>query len=165
MLSIQSSSKSDSARALVTLNYGICSTRISARLKRPTAATLDLSAAHWRKRLTEGGVEKWIPIVHANSVEQNVELVIRHFDDVLAELEQHSSDEALRDEWLTGSSPGLTPMRRMIYLLILLEEIGPEVKIAGVAEDLRRFVAGTVHQGIVNYELELSGSKVRIGER
>lgn len=41
------------------------------------------------------------------------------------ELHEDASDAAFRDEWLAGRSPGIGSMQRLMFLAILLKEIGP----------------------------------------
>lgn len=160
VLSIQKSVKSTSARSLVTTNYGVYSGCIARKLKQETGAALDVSAAHWRKRLTEGGREKWLRLRVTDPVDESATAILRSLEGVLAELEEHSTDEALRDEWLTSSSPGIGRMQRLLYLAVLLTEIGPAEKLRAVVAELRSLVAGGVHEGLV--ERQLADADIRV---
>jgi hypothetical protein len=157
LISIQRSVKSTSTDSLVTINYGVRSRCIERRLKQRTTGAVDVSTAHWRKRLSEGGREKWLHLRMLDSVEDNAATILRSVEGVLEELEEHSTDEALRDEWLTASSPGIGRMQRLLYLAVLLDEIGPADKLPAVLSEVRHLVAGSVHEGEVERQLADAG--------
>jgi hypothetical protein len=79
---------------------------------------------------------------------------------VLPELIAHSTDEALRDEWLSGLSPGIGKMQRLLYLAVLVHEIGRSEKLGSVVEELRRLVSGGVHEVLV--ERQLTAADIRV---
>ena len=76
---------------------------------------------------------------------------------VIPDLEKHSTDELLRDEWLAGVSPGLTRQQRLHYLVLLLRDLGPRERLAESITALRTLVVGTVHEGLVEFELKRLG--------
>jgi len=115
VLSAQKSVKSSPANAEVTLNYGVYSARLGDRLQDDPSSALDVTKAHWRKRLAEGGREKWLHVRATDSAAGAGKVILDTVEGVLLALLEHASDEALRDEWLSGSSPGLTDMQRLLF--------------------------------------------------
>jgi hypothetical protein len=95
-----------------------------------------------------------------DSVEESATIIRGALEGVLAELVEHSTDEALRSEWLSGSSPGIGNMQRLLFGAILVNEIGPSEKLGGVIRELRGLVSGSVHEGLV--EGRLARASVRV---
>jgi hypothetical protein len=157
VLSVQKSVKSSSADAQVTINYGVYSQRIGGRLQDDASSALDVSKAHWRKRLSEGGREKWLRVKSEDSPEVIGRIILGAAEDVLTELAQTASDEALRGVWLSGSSPGIGNMQRLLFLAILINEIGPADRLKGVVADLRSLVSGSAHERLVEGRLARAG--------
>ena len=54
-------------------------------------------------------------------------------------IEQYIRDEALRDLWLSGASPGETDLMRLRYLAVLLKALGPDVHLEPTLDALRRY--------------------------
>jgi hypothetical protein len=157
VLSLQKSVKSSPREALVTINYGVYSARIASKFPNDSPPGFDVAAAHWRKRLSEDGREKWLQVRETDSPAESARTMLRCLEGVLVQLEEHSTDQALRDEWFTGSSPGIGKMQRMLFLAILVKEIGPPERLEEVVEDLRTFVSGTVHEALVERQLAEAG--------
>src|SRR5690349_11088765 len=67
ILSIQRSSKSTRVKSEVTLNYGVYSTLVGNKLQDDPSSAMDIANAHWRKRFSEGGREKWFSVVAEDS--------------------------------------------------------------------------------------------------
>ena len=55
------------------------------------------------------------------------------------EISRYVSDEALRDLWLSGRSPGLGEYERLRYLAVLLKAISPGEHLEPTLEALRRY--------------------------
>jgi len=161
VLSIQRSTKSSRIELKMTINYGVYSTRIGTKLETDPSSALDLSKAHWRKRLTEDGNEKWLCVKSTDSPDESGSLLVRALQSVLPELVEHSTDEALRNQWLSGISPGIGGMQRLLYLAILVNEIGPREKLDSVVRELRTSVAGKIHEGLVERQLTIAGIRVQ----
>jgi hypothetical protein len=160
IISLQSSVKSTRTEREVTLNYGAYSQRIGTALQDDAAWALDVARAHWRKRLSEGGRERWLRVSNTQPAEERAHLILDGVNRLMPDLVAHSTDAALRDEWLAGASPGLGAMQRLLYLAILLNKIGPSEKLADVLSDLRGLVAGQVHSGLVEGQLARAGVRV-----
>jgi len=153
-VALQSSARSSSAERLVTLNYGVYSARIGAKLQEDDeSAARDVSSAHWCKRLCEQGQERWLSVKATDSVVGVTERVVAAFEGILPDLLAHSKDEALRDAWLAGAGPGLTAMQRLLYAAILVHELGPRDRLDGVLAELRGRVSGTMHEGTIERRL------------
>ena len=161
LISVQKSAKSSGADTLVTLNYGVYSARLGRRLRDEPGAAFDVMNAHWRKRLAEGGRERWLHVTATDTAEVAAQFILASVEGVLPELFEHSSDEALRDEWLAGSSSGLTDMQRLLFATILVGEIGPAQRLEEVLGELRRLVIGTVQEGLIERRLANAGVRLK----
>jgi hypothetical protein len=157
LMSIQRSVESNAAETLVTVNYGVYSARIGKKRQDEASAALNVWEAHWRERLSEGGAEKWMHVESTDSPPEIGMALVRAVNGVLPDLLAHSTDEALRDEWLSGRSPGLGKMQRLLFLAILVHEIGPREKLGGVLAELRKTVEGGIHERLVEFDLALAG--------
>jgi hypothetical protein len=160
VLSLQKSVKSTSFRTELTLNYGVLSALIQARVQGGPFLEVDVMKAHWRKRLNEGGREKWFSAESNASSDELARLILTAAEQVLPELIAHSTNAALRDEWLAGASPGITNMQRLLYAVIVVNEIGPVERLAEIVEHLRALVRGGVHEGLVERQLAELGVQV-----
>lgn len=161
MLSVQKSKNPAPGRVQLTLNYGIYCALIGSRLEGDDgSAPIDVTKAHWRKRLSDGAREKWLSIEATDSSHNCARVIVDAAEGVLAELGAHSSNTALRDEWMAGSSPGLTDMQRLLFLAILVSEIGPNERLEGLVEELRALVSGSVHERLVARQLGRAGVRV-----
>lgn len=124
-----------------TVNCGIVSTRLArfllgADLKMPTPEY----NWHYSQRLgflMAGGQDKWWTIdasVPKESLGSEVsELII---DLAIPTLDAHASDEELRDLWLSGESPGLTDVQRLMYLAVLLRDLSPREQYSSILSEL-----------------------------
>jgi hypothetical protein len=159
-LSLQKSQKSSVAEVLVTVNYGVYSARIGATLRDDPAWAMDVLQAHWRDRLNEGGQEKWLRLSATEAADKVARTILDAIDGILPGLLAHSTDEALRAEWLSGRSPGIVNMQRLLFLSILLNEMGPTERLGEVVGELRTLVQGTVHESLVEGRLARAGVQV-----
>jgi hypothetical protein len=160
VVSLQQSVKSDDVASIVTLNYGVYSKRLLSKVdgvQKPR--TWDASGAHWRKRLREDGREKWLHLPTSLAPLQATRELLVAFDAAITELSSHASDESLRDEWLTGAASGITAMQRLLYLAVLLNEIGPTERLAETVAELRALVSTTGTGAIVEQRLATAGIK------
>jgi hypothetical protein len=124
-------SSRDSPR--IAVNYGVVSRRLSERLE-TDFQKLDVWSAHLRDRVTRpDGQEMWATTEIPHSVD---ELVTRTVVAAQTQAEA-TSDGSLRDLWLTGTAPGITEHQRLLYLAILLNEIGPASLLAPTLAALR----------------------------
>ena len=72
----------------------------------------------------------------------------------IPELERYMCDEALRDLWLSGISPGLTDFQRLMNVSVLLKMLGPEDALPTVLEDLRRVSAGKPSAAVAEVHIQ-----------
>lgn len=157
LLGLQKSTKSTGAQCQVTWNYGVYCATLGARLQDDAAASDDVARAHWRERLTENGNERWLYIDATDSPEECARMILDATASAIADLERHASNEALRDEWVAGSAPGLGDMERLLYAAILVNEIGPAELLHQLVRALRASVAGGAHEGFVTRQLARAG--------
>lgn len=143
-----------------TKPIGVHSARIGTRLQEEPSYAFDLTKAHWVERLRERGEERWLRVTPTDSVETAAKTIVDAINGLLPYLLAHATDEALRDEWLQGSAPGLTNLQRLLYTSILVNEIGPSDRLGQVVAELRGVVAGTVHEGLVEGRLARAGVRV-----
>jgi hypothetical protein len=160
LLSLQKSSTSTRIESEVAINYGVYSAVIGRSLQDEPGAALDVTRTHWRKRLGENGREKWLRLKLGDPPDERAQLIVKGIEQVLPDLLNHSTNEALRDEWLSGSSPGIGDMQRLIYAAILVHQIGPADRLRAVILELRKLVAGSVHESLVERQLARAGVQV-----
>src|SRR5258708_2538580 len=114
VLSVQRSR--DPGPTKITLNYGVHSARVARWLQEDARAAEDVAAAHWSKRMGDGEREKWIMLSPDRSVDEIAAELVTHAERAVDELEAQQSDQALRDEWLAGRSPGVTEFQRLLQV-------------------------------------------------
>lgn len=139
IVNIQKSSKSSAAAVHFTATAGVWCRRIAEMEGAMSESTPSIEDCHWTQRLGEMTSVRndvwWV--LQADQREHGD---LRHFLDALkrgvSSMQAMASDEALRDLWLTGVSPGLTNIQRLMYLSILLQEIGPMSALAAVTDEL-----------------------------
>ena len=87
--------------------------------------TPDLTECHWSKRIGEllpEGVEYWWQIQSTESFGALVNEINEVLQSIaIAEIHQNITDEMLLQQWIKGSSPGITEYQRLEYLAILLK--------------------------------------------
>lgn len=157
ILAVQRSVQSSDKVVLVTLDYGVYSSRLGARLQDDPSSASDVWQAHWRERLANNGDERWLSLDATVTVEGCAQAFLGAVDEVLPKLLAHSTDEALRDAWLSGSSPNLTKLQRLLYATILVHELGPAERLGEILSALRVLVAGGAQEGLVERRLERAG--------
>lgn len=160
VLGVQRSLQSSRAAVLVTLNYGVYSARVGMGLQEDPESARDVWQAHWRRRLADDGRERWLSVDAAVTANACAESLLAAIDEILPALVAHSTDETLRDEWLSGMSPGLTNSQRLLYAAILVNELGPAERLPGILSELRGIVAGGVHEGLIERRLERAGVRL-----
>jgi len=161
LVSLQKSQTSSASAATVAINYGVYSARVGCRMGDENAAGLDARNLHWRKRVSgTDGRERWFSVRANDSAADVASSLVAAIEGALVDLDRHATDEALRDEWLSGSSPGLTDMQRLFNLAILVSEIGPTERLVSVVSELRALVAGGAHEELVEHRLARIGIEV-----
>lgn len=156
VLNIQKSSRSTARATLFTVNVGVALERLLRFFGRPVTKPL-LDDCHWVMRLgalVDGHSDKWWTIdVNTDSEALGREIEGMLLDRAIPETERYLEDSALRDLWLSGRSPGLTEIQRLMNLVVLLAEIGPQERIEPAVRQLRDLSAGKPTQGKVSWLL------------
>ncbi len=141
LLAFQKSRKTTANRVIFTINLGICSGRLTQffspelMTKRPSIET-----CHWRERLgfllPEHG-DKWWSVQAGEPYNSPIGELKANLDSTaIPALERHLSDAQLCSEWLSGRSPGLTDLQRLINLSVLLKASAEDTAFSMVLKEL-----------------------------
>ncbi len=139
VVGFQKSLKSQADSVLFAVNLGVASVRLLSR-----AGVLPSECAiedcQWRTRLGKNprDAEMWWTVTDAETAKiaaDEVKNALRSHG--LAALDALSDDSSLRDLWLSGISPGLTDVQRLLNLSILLRTLGPAAQADAVMAELR----------------------------
>jgi hypothetical protein len=147
LIHFQRSVKSSASRTLFTGTLGVWSRRVAHFVGRdPQVEKPIIDECHWTCRLGElldEPDDRWWSFT-GDSPDQSAskEVVDLVESRALPLLDRMSTDEALRDLWLSGTSPGLTDFQRLVYLSALIHEIGPRSLLRPVADELDRVTRG-----------------------
>ena len=130
IIDFQKSTKTDPSTVVFTVNAGIVSNRILNFLaqiepnKKP-----DIWDAHWRVRigyLMPSNTDLWWTIEDGTNITNLGQTILDNIINFgVPEIRKFIKDESLRDLWLSGKSPALTDFQRLMYLCVLLKQIGP----------------------------------------
>jgi len=156
VIEVQKSVKSTSDRLVFTINLGIASRRLlsffSSSAKRP-----GIAECHWTERighLLPEHRDVWWSIDVGDPVEPLGRSVAEAIVSVgIPHLDQLVTDAALRDLWLSGVSPGLTEVQRLMNLSAMLGMIGPGEQLDPVTNELLRVSEGHVTRPMVSAHL------------
>ena len=146
VINVQKSQKSTAAEVIFTVNLGVASQRLLEFWQQPSSRKPSVWDCHWQQRigfLLAAHRDTWWTIdatTPADAVGQEVARAIG--DQAVPEIRKVLSDEALRDLWLAGKSPGLTDIQRLLYLSVLLKHAGPADRLGGVLAELQSKAAG-----------------------
>lgn len=155
--------RSTDSTTVFTVNLGVFSGALfwfETGLMKPKKSP-SVEICHWRTRLGNllpDRQDKWW------SIEQDSEIPSIS-EEILSAMEAHAlpvlghldRDEALRELWLTGSSPGLNDFERLKHLSALLLMIGPQSELERVLQDLAGQATGTPWEGSAHIHI----SKIR----
>jgi len=140
LINFQKSRKSSAAEVIFTVNLGIASSALfnffSKEVKQPT-----IEDCHYRQRigfLLPQRVDKWWTInldTEMNKLCDELKRCLVEY--AFIELEKYSSNESLRDLWMSDKCPGLTDTLRLMNLTVLLKKIGPTDIFDEVVEKMR----------------------------
>lgn len=129
-----------------TINLGVVSGPLRDFIQGEKLSDIpDITDCHWSKRIGQllpEGNDYWWQI--GNS--ENFEALVYEINEVLqsiaaVEIHQNITDEMLLQQWIKGSSPGITEYQRLEYLAILLKFYADDrFKVA--AENLIAFSKG-----------------------
>jgi Domain of unknown function (DUF4304) len=128
-----------------TVNLGVASDRLLRffspdKIKRPS-----IWDCHWRIRLgyLMNKEDVWWKVDEQTSVENlGKEIVNPLTNRAIQEINHYISDESLRDLWISGQSPSLTEFQRLMYLSVLLKELGPEELLEPTLLELKQISEG-----------------------
>lgn len=130
IINFQRSQTSDSNQIIFTINIGVASRRIlhflgqTEQTKKP-----DIWDTQWRERighLMPENDDKWWNLDQKTSPDELGSTLLNILTSyALPAIREFIHDENLRNLWLSGKSPSLTETQRLLYLAILLKQIGP----------------------------------------
>jgi hypothetical protein len=156
VFNVQKSVASTAAYVFFTINVGVWSERVATavtpahRPRRPSVWD-----CHWQERVGHLLPEKrdvwWTLDSEMESSRLSDYLRQITSEHAIPAILAHTSDEALRDLWLSEVSHGLTNYRRLQNLLVLLKALGPSDHLPLVLDAWRQ-VAGS---RAVEYERQL----------
>lgn len=140
MINFQKSTQSTKDRVKFTITLGIASERLlrffQIRNKRP-----QIINSHWNQRLgfyLPEHRDTWWTIESDISTEKLCEELKKHICDLaIPEINEYISDESLKTLWLSGHSPGLTAIQRLMNLSVLLKDLGTQEDLQAVLDELR----------------------------
>ena len=101
--------------------------------------------------------EGWLSIGRDDSTDDATLPLLQMVDSALEDLAAHSSDERLRDDWLSGRSPGITKVQRLMFLALILNDIGPRHLLEGTLAELRAVLADGPQARIAEHRLAAAG--------
>jgi hypothetical protein len=160
LVNFQLGVKSAADVTIFTVNLGIASGRLLKFFNSPSrnSSTLHVNDCHWRQRLgflLPEHTDKWWRIDDEISRTQiGQELCCRLISSAIPEMTRYVTDEALRDLWLSGPSPGLTNLSRLMNLSVLVNEIGPSSALGPVLIEFRRAAENAISPGVVERHLK-----------
>ena len=143
IINFQLSQKSGFSQKLFTVNVGIASKRILAFLGFQTSNRKPgIWDTQFRMRLGHllpENKDVWWSL----DQDTNIESMGRFIQDLvviyaLPTVEKYIADESLRDLWMTGNSPSLTEIERLLYLSVLVQQIGPIEILEPTIKELER---------------------------
>jgi hypothetical protein len=156
VINFQKSTKSTSELIIFTVNIGVCSSRLITFFNHQRRS-LDIWDCQLRLRLgwlmEEKGDLWW-------NIDSNTDADVLGrtiCDSILAfgvnEIVTYISDSALRDLWVTGRSPGLTKIERLMYLSVLLKDLGPVDILQQIIQEME-VLSSQTHSPILTAHIE-----------
>lgn len=142
VIEFQKSQRTDKKHLVFTINLGIASARLQQFYSgNSILRDLKIDACHWNERigaLLPGKPDKWWTIADGTHVDDLCTEIQSILVDVASvEIERYICDEALRELWLSGRSPGLTNFQRLRNLSVFLALEGSHV-LKPVTDELQR---------------------------
>lgn len=146
LINFQRSKDRRTDAVVFTINIGIASGRLLRFFPPPkfrveATSKPDIWDCHCQERLGDllpAHRDTWWRINSETDIEPLVSEIRGYLIELaIPEINMYISDEALRDLWLTGKSPGLTKLQRLEYLSVLLKSLGPEALLKPTLDQLR----------------------------
>jgi hypothetical protein len=143
LVSLQKSRKTTRDEVQFAVNLAVGSMALLRRAE-VDPATCAIEDCQWRVRLGASGleVETWWSVRDETSAAHAAESVTGALrSHGLPALHALPDDASLRDTWLSGRSPGLTDVQRLVNLSALLQRLGPEDKAQDVISTMKQMAA------------------------
>jgi uncharacterized protein DUF4304 len=142
-IEIQESVQSLADGVRFTINVGTCSERLRKFTFQQRVGHFPMvDECQWKTRI--GGLlperrDKWWLVSNASQLREVITELRRICARViLPAFDSHQSDEQLRDLWLTGKSLGRTELERLVFLAVLLQDLGPQAEYEKLVQHMRR---------------------------
>jgi hypothetical protein len=165
LVNCQRSTKSTAERILVAVNIGVVSERLRTFFGAGEGVPTEADC-HWSSRLAalSGESGQWWPIEAATNLHTLAEEIRSPLSRGMTDIERYLDDEALRDLWLSGQSPGLTAVQRQMNLVVLLAALGPGELVDQHIRHLQEVTAGKPTAGKASWIVaRLASTGVRAG--
>ncbi len=111
---------------------------------------------HWTRRIEEQLSpyhEKWWSFDDHISITELTQDVQDYLKKSITEVDEHISDQKLQLLWLSGQSPGITNLHRLMNLSVLLKYSGDIVQLKSVIHELKKISEGTQSAYVVEQHL------------
>lgn len=127
LINFQKSRKSKNDIVIFTINIGVISNRLidyfSLNIESPS-----IEDCHWRQRigfLLKKNNDKWWQIDQGTNVDElYIEIKEYLTSYAISAIKENMHDENLVNLWLSGKSPGLTDIQRLLNLSALVKKMG-----------------------------------------
>lgn len=143
LVNLQKSRKSSAPNEIFTINLGVC-LQILVDFFAPEKIDEkpQIEDCHWRQRigfLLPGHNDKWWSVTNETSIEQLVpEIQDCLLNSGVPEIDKLIGNEGLQSLWLSGQSPGLTDVQRLMNLSVLLKTSGASSQLETVLHQLEK---------------------------
>lgn len=162
IINFQKSQRSSSEILLFTINIGIFSYRLYRFLSgNPDIKKMNIEDCHLRIRvgyILPAQEDKWWSMdvnTNLHELSSDINCIIEEY--VIDYIRKCLGDQELKNLWIEGRSPGLTDIQRLIYLSILLHEIGPVELLEPTIAVMKKMSAGKPVATTVNHVLKKMG--------
>ncbi len=157
LVAFQKSRMSNVSKVIFTINMGIYSRVLVGfftfnQIKLPPS----IEDCHWTRRIKEELSpyhEKWWSIGDHTSIMELTQDVQDYLKKSITEVDEHISDQKLQLLWLSGQSPGITNLHRLMNLSVLLKYSGDTVQLKSVIHELKKISEGTKSAYVVEQHL------------
>ena len=158
LIDFQKSRKSTKDEIIFTINIGI-SSGILMNFFSPDLASKkpSIDACQWRQRigfLLPNRDDKWWMLTESS---KNLVLdeIMRHLINLgIPTVNSHLSDAQLCKEWLSGISPGITDIQRLLNLAVLAKKTEEDVNLNKIISELKQKSHGKSSEFMVNQHLK-----------
>lgn len=157
LIVFQKSHMSNISKVTFTINMGIYS-QVLASFFTPEHIKLppSIEDCHWNKRISEEESsiqEKWWSIDDQTSFTELCDEVQDYLRTSIEEIDKYISDKKLQSLWLSGQSPGITNLHRLMNLSVLLKNSGNINQLQSVKDELKKISEGTLSAYIAEQHL------------